>query len=329
MSRDDGRRFDANAQHAHVHSCACCAKVEFTCTHAHTPLGVCMLCTPCAAGNMHRPPRPRRAWNPPLSGLVAVAHPGAAIAAPVSEPASTEDGLFAGHRGLAPIGARPAPLTSPDRGGLERCGFGMQSKLERSDHLHDGGELRVTFGRKRLVKPFAGDACVAGQLAHAPSPRNRSKGDADEAAVSRVVLDAGVQVGGHVLVGLQEVRRVVAREFFSHCSILPVLGNVNRPFDVRVLRPFVATGEQHDHQESAPYEVDAVARAIVDPEFRHAVSQGPGVARVPKRQTVKASLDTRPSLSVLEAVQPMPESLALNQFHHPLHSGRAKEACQP
>ena len=133
--------------------------------------------------------------NPPLSGLAAVAHPGAAIAAPTPGPTITEDSFCDGSMCLAPIGAGPAPLTSPERGGSAGSGFSMQLKLVHPDHLRDGRELRVAIGRKHLVKLFAGDSRVAGHLTHAPSARTRSRGHANQAAVARVPERKAVKAG--------------------------------------------------------------------------------------------------------------------------------------
>jgi hypothetical protein len=150
---------NADAQNAHGHVCARCA-AEFACTNAHTPIGVCIvciLCTPEPKGNTQPPSWGSMPMNPPLSGLGAVAHHAAAIAAAAPEkPAITKDSFFfASPWRLAPIGAGPASLPSPDRGGSERCGlfFSHRSILPVLGNLNQFHHAQLSDRARKACQP--------------------------------------------------------------------------------------------------------------------------------------------------------------------------------
>jgi len=88
------------------------------------------------------------------------------------------------------------------------------------------------------------------------------------------------------------------------------------PLDIICLGRLVASTEEQDDGVALRSEVDAVAGTIVDPQFRDALPYWPGIPEVAFRYTLGATVDPKPSLLVLERLQPQSENGCLIDLDH-------------
>lgn len=76
---------------------------------------------------------------------------------------------------------------------------GAQLQSKGRDDLQDGVKARAPLSRLGLVETFPGKSRLSGHLGHPLGPRDVAQGLGDEDGISIRLLDAGFQVGRHVL----------------------------------------------------------------------------------------------------------------------------------
>ena len=126
----------------------------------------------------------------------------------------------------------------------------------------------------------------------------------DECRVT--VLECGFEIGDDVLVGLQVMCWIPRmRRCRCHVSfLLQPSREISRPRDVPLLAALVTAGEQYHQSRSAPHEVHAVARSLVNALLRDARTNRPDVPGVAKRQSPNAQVDARPRPSISQPAEP-------------------------
>ena len=83
-------------------------------------------------------------------------------------------------------------------------------KLGSADDFQDGGEIRIALAGERLVKAFAGQPGIAGNLSHTLGTGNIAKCLGDEGSISICLFEASLQVSGHLLRSSEMFGNVVA-----------------------------------------------------------------------------------------------------------------------
>src|ERR1700737_5190677 len=87
-------------------------------------------------------------------------------------------------------------------------------------------------------------------------------------------------------------QRLVLRVMSSSLNLLHQFEGTR---DVAILVSLVTAAKQHDNRVAAPYEINPVARTVIDPHLRHAAAHGPGRAGTPRRQAAGARNRARAS----------------------------------
>lgn len=125
-------------------------------------------------------------------------------------------------------------------------GMSVQLYTQRPNHLEDGRKRRVALGRECFVETFPRQPRIVGKLRHATGAGDVSQRRTNQAPVAGVFRYAGIQIQRHIFIRIKIIRRIPTRKFFGHDLFLPVLGDLNRPFDVNVLRPLVAASQEYN-----------------------------------------------------------------------------------
>ena len=86
--------------------------------------------------------------------------------------------------------------------------------------------------------------------------------------------------------------------------------------DVGLLARLVSAGEQQDQPLAFAQVVDAVARAVIDPQFGDAVSDGLGVSGVTSGQSIDPDEHPGDRATVLESTEPAVECSGLHHLDH-------------
>jgi hypothetical protein len=87
--------------------------------------------------------------------------------------------------------------------------------------------------------------------------------------------------------------------------LLKVLGDINGPFDVTLLRRLVSTGKQQNKPVSALRVIDAVSRPEVNLQLGYTISQVAMKARIAVNQPVNANLDAGSASTVFKCIDPV------------------------
>lgn len=82
------------------------------------------------------------------------------------------------------------------------------------------------------------------------------------------------------------------------------------------LSSFVSTAKQNDYCAPSLNEINPKSRAVINPKFRHAVSNRPHLSRVSQRQSSDANIDPSLCRPVSQTVEPLPVCLSLADFYH-------------
>ena len=144
----------------------------------------------------------------------------------------------------------------------------MQFEPQSVNDSHHRGELGIPIRREGLVEPFPGQPGVPGELRHAARPGYVTQGRSDQAAISRVLLEAGLEVEAQVLLGVEVVEGIPSGELDSHLVLLHLLGQFQRGLDVLALAGLVPpTKEDHD-LKSLLDEIDPIPTQQRAPEVR-------------------------------------------------------------
>jgi len=88
------------------------------------------------------------------------------------------------------------------------------------------------------------------------------------------------------------------------------------PLDVVGLGGLVASTEEQDDGVALRSEIDAVAGAVVDPQFGDALADWPGVTEVAFRYPFGSAIDPNHGLSVFKCLQPQSENGCLIDLDH-------------
>jgi len=88
-------------------------------------------------------------------------------------------------------------------------------------------------------------------------------------------------------------------------SPLPVLPIFTRAFDVRILRPLIATAQQQHDLLARDCVVHPIAWANFDPKFPNAVATKLVIAKIAKRYPVDPSINGNPGSPVAQLARPV------------------------
>jgi hypothetical protein len=64
------------------------------------------------------------------------------------------------------------------------------------------------------------------------------------------------------------------------------------------------------------YIVDPISRSLIDANLADALADRADVSRIPKRQSIKTSLDFCPRSQILQTPKPGVETIGLTEFEH-------------
>lgn len=212
------------------------------------------------------------------------------------------------------INGRASTLTT--RNPSLNSGMSVQLHTQCPHYLEDGRKRRVAFGRERLVETFPRQSRIVGKLRHATGASDVSQRRANQAPVAGVFFNAGIQIQRHIFIRIKIIRRIPTRKFFGHDLFLPVLGDLNRPFDVNVLRPLVAASQEYDHYLSALYEIHPIARAVINAHFTDSIPRRFHITRITQCHPGNACLDSSTRYTVFQAMQPLVKRIAFDDLYH-------------
>jgi hypothetical protein len=92
--------------------------------------------------------------------------------------------------------------------------------------------------------------------------------------------------------------------FLRHNKLLEFSRQFECCFDISVLSPLIAAGEQDYERLPALNKIDSVSRAIVDAQLRDSFSHRFDVAGVAQRQATDACIGASPRLPIPQALKP-------------------------
>jgi hypothetical protein len=75
--------------------------------------------------------------------------------------------------------------------------------------------------------------------------------------------------------------------------------------DVAILLPLVAAAEQDDNRVAAADEIHPIARAVVDPHFRHTAAHRLHVTGIAEREAADANRDAGTRLAIPQPCKPI------------------------
>lgn len=215
----------------------------------------------------------------------------------------------------SPGHARASTLTTRNPS-LTCSGMSVQLHTQCPHYLEDGRKRRVAFGRERLVETFPRQSRIVGKLRHATGASDVSQRRTNQAPVAGVFLNTGIQIQRHIFIRIKIIRRIPTRKFLGHDLFLPVLGDLNRPFDVNVLRPFVAASQEYDHYLSALYEIHPIARAVINTHLTDSIPRRFHITRITQCHPGNACLDSSTCYTVFQAMQPLVERITFDDLNH-------------
>lgn len=157
----------------------------------------------------------------------------------------------------------------------------MEAQPQRAQNLHDRREFGIALGRQGLVQALPAEARRARNLSHTASPCDVTKRGREERGVIR--FKRRFQVGDHVILGLQVVRRIPALGARSTHGKSPSQ-TACKPLgahDIRRLGRLVSADEQDNHGWAAHRVVHTIARTCVDSHLGHTVADRSSIAGVP------------------------------------------------
>ena len=96
--------------------------------------------------------------------------------------------------------------------------FDVKLQAERPHHLQDRRKLRVASGGERLVKAFAPQAGIAGNLCHPFGASDITQRRYHDSSVA--ILERSVKIRGHILFGFQMLGHIPGRVSTFFCSML-------------------------------------------------------------------------------------------------------------
>lgn len=202
-----------------------------------------------------------------------------------------------------------------ERNGRELA-MSVQLHTQGPNHLEDGRKRRVAFGRECLVEAFPRQSRIVGKLRHATDASDVSQRGTNQASVAGVFLNAGIQIQRPIFFRIKIIRHIPTRKFLSHDLFLPVLGDLNRPFDVSVLHLLVAARQEYDYYLSALYEIHPIAWAVINPHLTDSITCRLHIARITQCHSGNARLDSSTRYTVFQAIQPLVEHIAFDDLNH-------------
>jgi hypothetical protein len=87
-------------------------------------------------------------------------------------------------------------------------------------------------------------------------------------------------------------------------------------FYVLFLCSLIPAAKEHNNDLAALYEIDAVSRAVIDPQLANSSPDRLYIAEIAERQTADAKVNSCTSSPISEFGEPLGESLGLPNFSH-------------
>jgi hypothetical protein len=97
------------------------------------------------------------------------------------------------------------------------------------------------------------------------STRNITQSSANQAAVTRILLNASVKIERHIFLGLEVVDYIPFFQFHRvHTISLQFPRQFKRGFDILLLRTLIAPRKQHNNFNTPLRQIHPIARTAID-----------------------------------------------------------------
>lgn len=225
---------------------------------------------------------------------------------------ATAEGSLIGRQSKAGVGEqRTLSRSTAD-------GSGVKLKAEGVHYLENGSEIRRAIAGKCLVEALTRETCVTSNLRHALRARDVSERLRDKGGITARFLEARFKICRHLLGSSEMLGDIVAGgDRLAHSGLLrKSRGKSMSCLDVLRLRALVASNQQNDDGEATLYEVHAIARAVVDPEFGNAPTDRANIARVAVGKPSDSGLNASSGAEIAECVEPDGELVRFANLEH-------------